>query len=124
MSPLKITITEHLSNYNLWLLERVREMVPFKDTWSSQCVVYAMVRGTKVPIKGEKDLSYVQQKLKYHTPPVTVPSTHASSVVPSFSVPNTSTQFNAISDNSQAERNAVIGAVKTIVVGTQNENNT
>ena len=124
MSPQKITITEHLSKYNLWLLERVREMVPFKDTWSSQCVVYALVRGTKVAIKGEKDLNYVQQKLKYHAPPVTVPSTTpVSSVVPPFSVPNT--QSNIRLNDSQAERNAVIGAVKTIVIGaTQTENNT
>ena len=37
-SPLKLSITEHLTAKNLWLLDEVRSMVGFKNAWSSQCV--------------------------------------------------------------------------------------
>ena len=66
-SPLKVTITEQLSKHNLWLLGEVRKMVSFKDTWTSQCVVFALVKGEKVAIKGQGDLKYVHQKVGYLT---------------------------------------------------------
>ena len=58
-SPQKISITEHLTAQNLWYLDEARSMVGFKNTWSSQCVVYALVNGKKIAVRSSEDLNFI-----------------------------------------------------------------
>ena len=70
-SPLKIVITEHLSPRNLWLLAEVRAMVGWRNAWSSQCVVFALVNGKKKSVRGIGDLDYVHHKMNIRASPST-----------------------------------------------------
>ena len=67
--PLKISITEHLTSQNLWYIEEARKLVGFKNAWSSQCIVYALVNGQKIAIKSPKDLDYVRNVTSTHVTP-------------------------------------------------------
>ena len=121
--PLKVTITEHLSQYNLWLLEKAREMVPFRDTWTSQCVVYALVHGKKVSIKGTNDLDFIYDKINNYSK---TSNASSSTIDKDNSAAATTSLFNNNSKSSNdigvankdlaahSERNAVIDAVKNI----------
>ena len=64
----KVTITEHLSKHNLWLLDEVRKMVSFRNTWTSQCVVFALVNNVRYAVKCEKDLDdiYYETRRTYN----------------------------------------------------------
>ena len=66
-SPLKVSIFEHLTNRNIWLMNEAKKLVGFKQVWSSQCTVFALVNGRKVPIRSKNDLHYVQQALAKNT---------------------------------------------------------
>ena len=58
----KVSLAEHLTKRNLWLMGEARNMVGWKNVWSSQCTVFALVNGQKVAIKNNKDLNYLFQQ--------------------------------------------------------------
>ena len=57
-----ISITEHLTSYNSWLMDEARKFVGFRNVWSSQCTVVALVNGRKVRIKNGNDLNHIYQQ--------------------------------------------------------------
>ena len=59
----KVSITEHLTKRNLWLMDEAKKIVGYKNVWSSQCTVFALVNGHKIKVKNSNDLSYVHQSL-------------------------------------------------------------
>ena len=63
-SPLKVSITEHLTPLNRWYLKEARELVGFKNAWTSQCIVYALVNNRKVRISSTGDLDFVSRNIK------------------------------------------------------------
>ena len=123
-SPLKVTITEQLSKYNLWLLSEVRKMVSFKDTWTSQCVVFALVKGEKVAIKGQGDLKYVHQKVGYLTTrPRHVSSATDLTAAPSHAAQSASESSVALSEEQQKQlgrEKAIDAASKSNIAVTVN----
>ena len=104
-SPLKLSITEHLTARNLWYLDEARKIVGFKNAWSSQCVVYALVNQKKVAIRSSKDLNYVfnaSKKSNYQTETTSNPSTVAKG---SPSLP---------SSPQEAAKESIIETIKTM----------
>ena len=63
--PYKVIIVEHLNDTNLWYLREARKIVGFRNVWSSQCIVYALVNGKKVAVKTYKDLMYIHNNYSY-----------------------------------------------------------
>ena len=106
-SPDKISITEHLTNVNLWYMDEAKKMVGFKNVWSSQCVVYALVNGNKVAIRSEKDLNIVYNLVRVRKPP---PRSHEHDLPPH--------------EQQNRDRASVIKAVGGITTTTTNENPT
>ena len=107
-SPLKITIAEHLSSFNLWLLEQVRTLVPFRNTWTSQCVVFALVNGRKVAIKSQRDLNYVYN-ITNNVQRISPAQSHVSN--------SNSNDGDNITISSQHERDSAVNAAKEITNG-------
>ena len=68
--PSKVSITEHLSAKNLWLMDEAKKLVGYKNVWSSQCTVFALAAGKKNPIKNSNDLDFIYKTLnKKYAPP-------------------------------------------------------
>ena len=99
----------------------VRKMVSFKDTWTSQCVVFALVNGEKVAIKGQGDLKYVHQKVGYLT---SRPRHTSSSLTDPTAVPSPPPVDQPTSDSSSAalseEQEKQLGREKAVVAASQN----
>ena len=55
---IKTSITEHLTPYNLELLNKAKASFGRNNAWSSKCLIFALVNGSKVNIRNEADLSY------------------------------------------------------------------
>ena len=64
---LKLVITEHLTTANLQLLEEARNMYGFRNVWTSQCKIYALVNGRKQIIESAFKVS--QRQNQYDTTP-------------------------------------------------------
>ena len=116
----RVTIVEHLNGRNLWFLSQVRKAVGFRNAWTSQCVVYALLGQDKVAVTSYRGLSYVESEaVKYYRRPISSNQSASSQPLPNNSdsqspLPKEQSGLPNHRVASLPDRNEVIEAVSKI----------